>query len=108
MSSLCQLRKEAAGGYANAPVAACQENQISAQARVCAHSLWSPYTLYYSFPDITCGLLAIFSESREANILERCRAARRGTSVSTSAHSKGITNPCGQAEPQQRNGWDVK
>lgn len=55
MSSLCQLRKEAAGGYANAPVAACQENQISAQARVCAHSLWSPYTLYYSFPDITCG-----------------------------------------------------
>lgn len=31
------------------------KNPNSAQAHVCAHSLWSPFTIYYSFPDITCG-----------------------------------------------------
>ncbi len=37
------------------PSRSLSRNPNSAQARVRAHPLWSPYTLYYSFPDITCG-----------------------------------------------------
>lgn len=96
LRSLHQLRQDPAGWYANAHIATCQETKIQLKHV----SLLSPVESSHSLLFISSSVVApshIFRVQRRKHS-RGAPGSKTRSSVSTSAHSKGVANRRGRAE----------
>lgn len=90
------------------PSHSLSRNPNSAWARVCARPLWSPYTLYYSFPDIICGFWPYFQRAEREKHPWEASGSETGSSVSTSAYSKRRCRSLRKSRAPRRKGMECK
>lgn len=100
LSSLCQLRNEPAGVMQMSELQPVKKSKFSSSTCLRSPSVESLHALLF-ISRHHLWLLAIFSESREGNILERRQAARRGAVLALQLTLKALPIPADGQSPTE-------